>query len=109
MDMGIKRFEIYWCAFDPTRGSEIKKTRPCIVVSPDEMNPYLETVIVAPITSTVKHRPFRVECKIKNKNSSILLDQIRSIDKSRLGAKIGVTTPKTSHEIVTILQEIFSM
>ena len=107
--MGIKRFEIYWCAFDPTRGSEIKKTRPNVIISPDEMNDYLETVIVAPITSTIKRRPFRVECKIKNRNSSILLDQIRTIDRSRLGQKIGAATPKTSLEIVTILQKIFSM
>ena len=80
----IKQYQVVIVNLDPTVGSEIKKTRPCIVVSPDEMNKYLNTVIIAPLTSTSKNYPTRVEIKIRNKSSWVVIDQLRTIDKKRI-------------------------
>jgi mRNA interferase MazF len=85
----VKRGEVYWVKLDPTKGSEVKKTRPCLIVSPDDMNESLPRVLVAPITSQGQPLGCRPETKFDNKNARILLDQIRCVDKLRLGQKMG--------------------
>src|SRR5205814_4226590 len=89
MAMVVKRFDVYLIHLDPTQGSEIRKTRPCLIVSPDEMNRYLGTVIIAPLTSTLREYPTRVTLRFQRKLGQIALDQIRTIDKSRLIRKLG--------------------
>lgn len=106
--MVISRFEVYFVNLDPTKGSEINKGRPCVILSPNEMNKYLRTVIVAPMTSTMKGYASRVECKLKGKKGEIALDQIRTIDKERLTNKLGSINEDTATEIINRLQEIFS-
>lgn len=107
MDM-VKRFEIYFVEFDPTKGSEINKTRPGVILSPDEMNDALNTVIIAPLTSTLKNYPSRVNCTIKNKQGQVALDQLRCVDKSRLKNKLSKLSEKEQFELLEILQKIFS-
>ncbi len=85
----VHQYEVYWIALDPTQGSEMAKTRPCVVVSPDEMNEFLKTLIIIPITSTIKTYPWRISCIISNKQGSIATDQIKVIDRARIGSKIG--------------------
>jgi len=85
----VHQYEVYWIALDPTQGSEMAKTRPCVVVSPDEMNEFLKTLIIIPITSTIKTYPWRISCVISNKQGSIATDQIKVIDRARIGSKIG--------------------
>lgn len=100
------RGEIWLVNLDPTVGSEIKKTRPAIIISPKEMQ-YLNTVIVAPLTSGSKPAPFRVAIHFQDKDGFILLDQIRTLDKKRLLKKIGKIESEKEQEIMTVLQEIF--
>ena len=104
--MVMKQYEIYWISLDPTQGSEIAKTRPCVVVSPDELNRSLRTIIIIPITSTVKKYPWRVDCIVQNKEGSIATDQIRVVDKARLSSKIGVLSPKEIQALKQVLQEM---
>jgi len=85
----IHQYEVFWISLDPTQGSEMAKTRPCVVVSPDEMNEFLKTLIIIPITSTIKTYPWRISCVISNKQGSIATDQIKVIDRARIGSKIG--------------------
>lgn len=85
----VKRGEVYWVSLDPTVGSEIQKTRPCLIVSPDDMNAALQRVIVAPLTSGGQPLGSRPEIKFKGKAARIVLDQLRSVDKQRLGGKMG--------------------
>jgi len=85
----VKRGEVYWVSLDPTVGSEIQKTRPCLIVSPDDMNAVLQRVIVAPLTSGGQPLGCRPEIKFKGKAARIVLDQLRSVDKQRLGGKMG--------------------
>lgn len=85
----IHQYEVYWISLDPTQGSEMAKTRPCVVVSPDEMNEFLKTLIIIPITSTIKAYPWRMSCVISNKQGSIATDQIKVIDRTRIGSKIS--------------------
>jgi len=84
----FSRFEVYFVNLDPTIGSEIKKTRPCVIISPNEMNHNISTLIIAPLTSKLKNYPTRVPCKVEGKQGQIVLDQIRTVDKSRLVKKI---------------------
>lgn len=107
MDM-VKRFEIYFVEFDPTKGSEIDKTRPGVIISPDEMNGALNTVIIAPLTSTLKNYPSRVNCNVKKKNGQIALDQLRCVDKSRLKNKLSELSEKEQLEVLLVLEKIFS-
>lgn len=107
MDL-VKRFEVYLVSLDPTRGSEIRKTRPCLVVSPDEMNAHIRTVIVAPMTTTIRNYPTRVTLTFKRKKGQIALDQIRTIDKARLVRKLGKIERKTAEAVVAILVEMFT-
>lgn len=104
--MAVKQYEVYWISLDPTQGSEIAKTRPCVVVSPDDLNRALRTVIIIPITSTVKKYPWRVDCLIQNKSGSIATDQIRVVDKTRLGSCIGSLSSKEIKELKGVLQEM---
>ena len=106
--MVVKRFEVYLINLDPTIESEIKKTRPCVVVSPDEMNLYIKTVIIAPMTTKEKPYPTRVGCQLQGKEGQIVLDQIRTVDKLRLVKKIGQIDRKTKTEVLAKLQEMFS-
>ena len=104
----IKRYEIYLVKLNPTVGSEIQKTRPCIVISPDEMN-VLKTVIVAPMTSKGFDFIFRPKIKFEKKDGLVLLDQIRAVDKTRLIKKLGKVDKSTSKEISKILVEMFKV
>jgi mRNA interferase MazF len=108
MAMVANRFDVYLTNLDPTVGSEIKKTRPCLVISPDEMNKHIRTVIVAPMTTAGKDYPTRVSCTFKRKKGQIVLDQIRTIDKTRLVKKLGTIDPGTQLKVITILQRLFS-
>lgn len=104
----VSQFEVYVIELDPTVGTEIKKTRPCVVVSPDAINKNLTTVIVAPLTHTVRDFPSRVICNFNKEEGQVVLDQIRSVDKKRLKIKIGKIDATTSELIKTVLQTMFS-
>ncbi|MEW6738188.1 MAG: type II toxin-antitoxin system PemK/MazF family toxin [Acidobacteriota bacterium] len=108
MGMEIKRFEVYLIDLDPTKGSEIQKTRPCLVISPDEMNKHINTIIIAPMTTQGKVYPTRVECKFKNKKGLIVLDQIRTVDKTRLIRKLGAINYQTQIKVLDVLAELFA-
>ncbi|MBW1609468.1 MAG: type II toxin-antitoxin system PemK/MazF family toxin [Deltaproteobacteria bacterium] len=108
MGMVVNRFDVYLINLDPTVGSEIQKIRPCLIISPDEMNKYIRTVIVAPLTSAGKDYPTRVSCKFKKKRGQIVLDQIRTIDKARLIKKLDSIDPETQLEVISVLQRLFS-
>jgi mRNA interferase MazF len=109
MGMVISRFEIYIVSLDPTRGSEIRKTRPCVVVSPDEINHNIKTVIIAPMTTSGKSYPTRVPIEFQGKKGMIVLDQIRTIDKSRLVKKAVKVKKNTAKKIAAVLQEMFEI
>lgn len=106
--MVVNRFDVYLVSLDPTIGSEIKKTRPCVVISPDEMNHNIRTIIVAPMTTAGKDYPTRLHCTFKRKKGQIVLDQIRTIDKNRIIKKLGAVDPKTQLELISVLQQLFS-
>ena len=105
----IKRFDVFWVNLDPTIGSEIKKTRPAVIISPDSMNlSRLKTVIIAPMTSTIKENfPTRVITLFKDKKGQIALDQLRAIDRSRIVQKLGVIEKETQTQILNILAILF--
>jgi len=102
------RFDIFLISLDPAQGSEIKKTRPCVVISPDEMNKHIRTLIVAPLTSTLKDYPTRIPVIFEGKKGNIVLDQIRTIDRTRIIKKLGVLDKKTSFLLLETLGKIFS-
>ena len=104
----VKRGEIWLVALDPTVGSEIKKSRPCVIVSPPELNEHLRTVIVAPMTSKGFQAPFRVPVTHAAKKGLIVLDQIRTVDKIRLVKRVGAVNTKTLSNVLTTLQEVFA-
>jgi len=106
--MVINRFDVFLVNLDPTMGSEIKKTRPCLVISPDEMNRHIRTVIIAPMTTAGKDYPTRVSCTIKKKPGQIILDQIRTIDRTRLLKKLGMIEPDIQSEVISVLQRLFA-
>lgn len=106
--MVIKRFDIFLINLDPTIGSEIRKTRPCVVVSPDEMNRHINTVIIAPMTTRGTSYPTRVACRFKSKQGQIVLDQIRTVDKTSLVRKLGKFVGETQTRVLSILEEMFS-
>ncbi|WP_319523853.1 type II toxin-antitoxin system PemK/MazF family toxin [uncultured Desulfosarcina sp.] len=107
VNRSIRRFDIWLVQLDPTKGFEIKKKRPCIVISPDEMSP-LKTAIVAPMTSRGFKFPTRIPCTFQGKKGLILLDQIRAVDKSRLVKKLGVISKATQIKVCDCLQELFA-
>ncbi len=103
----ISRFQVWLVQLDPTKGREINKARPCVVLSPDELSP-LSTVLVAPMTTKGFEYPFRIKSQFQKKQGKILLDQIRSVDKSRLVKKLGTISKQKQIEICALLQEMFS-
>ncbi len=104
----MKRFDVYLINLDPTIGKEIKKTRPCVIISPDEMNDFISTVIVAPMTTRIRDYPSRVTCTFKGTKGQIVLDQIRTVDKARLIKKLGVIDDQAQYNVIRVLQEMFS-
>ena len=106
--MVVKRFDVYLVNLDPTMGREIKKTRPCLVISPDEMNRHIGTVIVAPMTTQGQAYPTRISCRFQGKNGQIVLDQIRTIDKTRLVKKLGQINTATQKVVIVLLAEMFA-
>ena len=106
--MVARRFDVYLVNLDPTVGSEIRKTRPCLVISPDEMNRHIRTVILAPLTTKGGSYPSRVPCRFKGKSGTIVLDQIRTVDNSRLITKLGRLDTKTCGQVLEVLQEMFA-
>jgi mRNA interferase MazF len=106
--MVINRFDIHLVNLDPTVGSEIRKTRPCLVISPDEMNHRIRTVIVAPLTTAGRNYPTRVPCQFKAKRGQIVLDLILTVDQARLVKKLGTLDPATTTTVLDVLQEMFA-
>lgn len=107
--VNIARFDILLISLDPVQGAEIKKTRPCVVISPNEMNKYIQTIIVAPMTSQMKNYPTRISMIFDDKQGSIVLDQIRTIDKSRIIKKLGTLDAEIAALVLVGLGEMFSL
>jgi mRNA interferase MazF len=108
MDVVVQRFDVHLVNLDPTIGSEIQKTRPCVVISPDEMNRHIRTIIIAPLTSSSRPYPTRVECQFAGKRGQIVLDQIRTVDKSRLIKRLGTIPDSTQADVLNGLAELFA-
>ena len=104
----VERFDVYLISLDPTKRSEIKKTRPCLIISPNEMNRHIRTVIVAPMTSTIRNYPTRVTTTFERKKGQIVLDQIRTVDKKRLIKKLGRVSTSSQKKVLATLKEIFA-
>lgn len=100
--------EVWLVSLDPTQGSEIQKTRPCLVISPDEINRYLRTVIVAPMTTAARPYPTRVALTFQGKRGQVTLDQLRAVDRQRLVRKLGRVSSKTAQAVSTLLVEMFT-
>jgi mRNA interferase MazF len=103
--MVIERFAVYWVSLEPTVGSEIRKTRPCAVVSPDEMNRHLKTVIIAPMTTAIRGYPTRIACKFAPQRGEVALDQLRAVDQSRLVKRLG----RLDQTIAGVLRTLLKM
>ena len=106
--MVASRFEVYLVRLDPTEGHEIQKTRPCVVISPDELNQYIRTVIVAPMTTKGRAYPTRIPVRFQRKNGQIVLDQIRTVDQSRLVRRLGKISGTAAREVLAVLGEMFA-
>jgi mRNA interferase MazF len=104
----ISRFEVHIVSLDPTVGSELRKTRPCLVVSPDEMNHAIRTVIVAPMTTKGHPYPTRVPCRFKGREGQVVLDQIRAVDATRLVTRLGRLDRRAAGEVLRVLGEMFA-
>ena len=105
--MELSQYEVVLVNLDPTLGSEVKKTRPCVILSPDEMNKFLQTIIIAPITSSLKKYPTRIEIKGKTTKGWVMIDQIRTVDRKRITKIFGKLTEKEIHEVKNVIQETF--
>jgi mRNA interferase MazF len=108
VEVVVKRFDVYLVGLDPTLGSEIKKTRPCLIISPDEMNRHIATVIVAPMTAQGRPYPTRVACRFQGKMGQIALDQIRTVDKARLVKRLGRIRSPQQKAVLAILAEMLA-
>ena len=108
MALVVKRFDVFLVNLDPTVGSEIQKTRPCLVVSPDEMNRHIATVIIAPMTTKGRPYPTRVRCRFEGKDGQVVLDQLRTVDKVRLVKRLGRLSPAAQHDTLAVLAEMFA-
>jgi mRNA interferase MazF len=106
--MVVSRFDVYLIRLDPTQGREIRKTRPCLIISPDEMNQHIDTVIIAPMTTKGRPYPTRVPVRFKGKSGQVVLDQIRTVDKSRLVKRVGKIDELTRRQVLTLLAELFA-
>ena len=111
MGVGIgapHRGDVYLITLDPTQGREIRKTRPCVIVSPDELNDHLATVMVAPLTTGGHRYPFRMPCRFKKRDGFIVLDQLRTVDRARLLRRLGAVSSATLRRALKVLQEMFA-
>jgi mRNA interferase MazF len=108
VDLVTRRFDVYLVNLDPTLGTEIQKTRPCLIISPDEMNLHITTVIIAPMTTRERGYPSRVACHFQGKDGQIVLDQIRTVDRIRLVKKLGRIDAKIQKEVLAVLLEMFA-
>jgi mRNA interferase MazF len=108
MGVVVNRFEVYLVILDLTIGGEVRKTRPCLVISPNEMNHYIATVIMAPMTTKGRDYPSRVNCSFRGKRGKVVLDQIRTVDKKRLVQKLGVIDRKTQSRVLSVISEMFA-
>ena len=106
--MVIERFDVYLVNLDPTIGSEIQKTRPCLVISPDEMNKHIATVIIAPMTTQARDYPTRVNCQFQGKEGQVVLDQLRTVDKTRLLTRLGSIDASIQKQVLAVLGELFA-
>ena len=106
--MVARQFDVFLVSLDPTVGHEIKKTRPCLVISPDEMNRHIGTALIAPMTTKTRGYPTRVVCRFRGKAGEIALDQIRAVDRSRLVRRLGRVSPATQEEVLAVLSEMFA-
>ncbi len=104
----VRRGEVFLVDLGPTRGGEIRKTRPCVVVSPDELNQHLRTFIVAPLTTGAHQYPFRIACRFGAKDGHVVLDQIRTVDRERMIRRVGRVPPATLRRVLSVLQEMFA-
>ena len=104
----VNRGDVFLVSLDPTQGREIRKTRPCVVLSPDELNSWVQTHIVAPLTTGSRACPFRVSCRFKGKAGHVVLDQIRTVDRGRLVRKLGRLSPRALEKSLLVLQEMFA-
>lgn len=105
---GPRRGDVYLVQLNPTRGSEIRKTRPCLVVSPNELNAHLKTFIVVPLTTGVHQYPFRVPCRFAGKDGHIIVDQLRVVDQERLTKRLGALTEPTLRKVLGVLHQMFT-
>lgn len=105
---GVRRGEVFLITLNPTKGDEIRKTRPCVVVSPDELNAHVRTFVVAPLTTGGHSYPFRIPCKFEGRAGHVVLDQIRTVDRERLLRRLGKLAPRTLHRTLSALQEMFA-
>ena len=108
MAVVVHRFEVYVVRLDPTEGREIQKTRPCLVLSPDEMNRHIDTVIVAPMTTKSRPYPTRVPVRFRRKTGQIVLDQLRTVDRARLVRRLGVIDQTAADRVLAVLAELFA-
>jgi mRNA interferase MazF len=108
MAVVMVRGEVHLVRLDPTLGSEIEKTRPCVIVSPDELNAHLRTAIVAPMTTGGRAYPWRVRCRFQNRSAYVVLDQLRTVDRERLVKRLGVINAATMADVLGGLQEMFA-
>jgi len=108
MAVVVSRFEVYLVRLDPTQGHEIRKTHPALIISPDEMNRHIETVIVAPMTTKGRPYPTRVPVKFQGKSGQVVLDQLRTVDKSRLVKRLGRLNQTTTTRVLALLAEMFA-
>jgi mRNA interferase MazF len=106
---GPTRGDVYLIELDPTQGSEIRKTRPCLIISPDELNQHLRTLIVAPMTTGGQAYPWRVRCRFRDRTGFVAIDQLRAIDSERLVRRVGRIAPTTLTAVLAGLQEMFSL
>jgi mRNA interferase MazF len=106
--MEVSRFDIFLVNLDPAIGSEIKKTRPCLVISPDEMNRHIRTIIIAPMTTKGRPYPTRVTCRFKGRSGQVVLDQIRTMDKERLVKRAGRIDRRAAEAVLLVLSEMFA-
>ena len=108
MAVVVKRFDVFLVNLDPTIGAEIQKTRPCLVISPNEMNDYIQTVILAPMTTKGRNYPSRVSCRFEDKDAHIVLDQVRTVDKRRLTKRLGRIDAVTQQQVLDVLGDMFT-
>ncbi|MEO7353726.1 MAG: type II toxin-antitoxin system PemK/MazF family toxin [Gemmatimonadales bacterium] len=104
----VARGDVFLVALDPTLGREIRKTRPCVIVSPDELNAALSTFIIAPLTTGSHRYPFRIPCRFAGKAGQVVLDQLRTVDRARLTKRIGRISPGRLERLLSVLQEMFA-